>query len=446
MIKKGYRRQPILLNFQILFLLLTFSALQVEQKNEKEKRYKIMKKNFEKAGALLIIFVLSLSVLAGCAGAGSTTGSQAAADVTGAAEGGSGGASEAEDTVKDYGTLKVSFPAGAVRVTTNILALGLGYFEEEGVEVEAVALGGLDALTAINGNGDTLDILNTGFVNDVQSIGAGYDLTFIAGTAVEGGAVFAKKGAADNFKDDSTIIDIDAVSKARLGLVRNEAAWVITRQYLLDNGVSEEEIAAIEDENSGNITYYGDTTEVALAVQAGEVDLGFTPLEYALLYADAYDLELVTPSGALSPDYVCCREVTSATRYKEKYDAFVAYEKARIRAFEYYKLGETDDDVRQDVIRIVSEYTGKEADYVETCLYGGVTKFAVDPNTEGIVNYVKAAYNSGALEGNATDFGTYDITQNVDTGAYYDALTGLIEREPDNAFYAELLEQFNRAN
>jgi len=381
-----------------------------------------MNKTWKKAGILLLALTLIVSVFTG---------------ITVEAE---------EKTVEDHGTLKISFPAGSVRVSTNIIALGLGYFEEEGVTVEPVALGGLNALTAINGNGDTLDVLNTGFVNDVQSIGAGYDLVFIGGTAVEGGAVFAKKGFADNFKDDGTIINIEAVSNAKLGLVRNEAAWVITRQYLLDNGVGEDVIAGIEDENSGNISYYLDNTAVALAVQAGEVDIGFTPLEYALLYADAYDLELITPSGSLSPDYVCCREVTSASRYENKYAAFVAYEIARIRAFEYYKLGETDDAVRQDVLNIVCDYTGKEVDYVETCLYGGVTKFAVDPNTVGIVNYVEAAYNSGALAGNATDFSVYDITQNVDTGAYYEALTTLIEREPDNAFYSELLEQFNAAN
>ncbi|MGN0267443.1 MAG: hypothetical protein ACI4D7_07185 [Lachnospiraceae bacterium] len=402
----------------------------------KENLKNNLKNNLKRAGVLFLASAFTFSALTGCGSTqNASSGESAAVD----------GSSTAGDA-KDFGKLKVSFPAGAVRVATNILALGLGYFEEEGVEVEEVALGGLDALTAINGDGDTLDVLNTGFVNDVQSIGAGYDLTFIAGTAVEGGAVFAKKGAADQFKNSDTIIDIDAVTNAKLGLVRNEAAWVITRQYLLDNGVSEDAITAIEDETSGNITYYGDSTAVALAVQAGEVDLGFTPLEYALLYADAYDLELVTPSGALSPDYVCCREVTSASRYKEKYDAFVAYETARIRAFEYYKLGETDEAVRENVVKIVCDYTGKEKDYVEVCLYGGVSKFAVDPNTVGIVNYVKAAYNSGALAGNATDFSTYDIKQNVDTGAYYEALTNLIEREPENTFYAELLEQYKNAN
>ena len=388
----------------------------------------------------IAILLLIVGLLAGC---GKKTDAGNAGKET-PAEVQNGGAEPAAE--KDHGKLKVSFPAGSVRVSINILAQELGYFQEEGVTVEPVNLGGVDALTAINSGGDQLDILNTGFVNDIQSIGGGYDLTFIAGTAVEGGAVIAKKGQADRFKSADTIIDIEAVTGAKLGFVRNEAAWVITRQYLLNNGVPSETIAAIEAEDTGSVSYYAQSTNVAQAVQAGEVDLGFLPLEYAILYADAYDLEIVTPSGALSPDYVCCREVTSASRYAGKYDAFVAYETARIRAFETYKQGVTDPEVRSKVVQTVVEYTGKETEYVETCLYGGVTKYAVDPNTAGIVSYVEAAYNSGALAGNATDFSQYDIRQNVSTGAYLEALNNLIAREPDNAFYQELLAQYNAAN
>jgi hypothetical protein len=396
-----------------------------------------MKKIF--AGILLLILLSGL--LTGCGQKASGANETPKASATASAAGSAASAAPA-----DHGKLKVSFPAGSVRVSINILAQELGYFQEEGVTVEPVNLGGVDALTAINSGGDQLDILNTGFVNDIQSIGGGYDLTFIAGTAVEGGAVIAKKGQADLFKSVDTIIDIEAVTGAKLGFVRNEAAWVITRQYLLNNGVPAETIAAIEAEDTGNVSYYAQSTNVAQAVQAGEVDLGFLPLEYAILYADAYDLEIVTPSGALSPDYVCCREVTSASRYANKYDAFVAYETARIRAFETYKQGVTDPEIRSKVVQTVVDYTGKETEYVETCLYGGVTKYAVDPNTAGIVSYVEAAYNSGALAGNATDFGSYDIRQNVSTGAYLEALNNLIAREPDNAFYQELLAQFNAAN
>ena len=347
---------------------------------------------------------------------------------------------------KELVPLSVSYPAGNIRVTVNILALQKGYFAAEGVTVNPVAIGGNDALTAINEDNGALDVLTAGFVPDVQAIGAGYDLTFVAGTAVEGGAVIAKKGNADKFKGTDKKLNFEAVTNAKIGFQRNEASWVVTRQYLLDNGVSADTIKNIENEDAGNVSYYADPTATAQAVQKGEIELGFLPMEFALLYADAYDLEIVVAAGDLSPDYVCCREVTSNKRFNEKYDSFVAYETARIKAFEYYKQGETDAAVKADVVKTVAEYSGKEPDYVETYLYGGVTKFAVDPNTKGIQKYVEAAYNSGVFTGNAVDFGNYDITQNVNTSAYKQALDQLIAANPENAFYKNLADQFQGAN
>lgn len=414
--------------------------------------------------SLLLTTALALTALTGCGQTGSiaetaaqekektNTDEDTDAEATDAAETADteqadDAAADTEEAVtQDKGTLKVSFMTGNIRIAINILALEKGYFAEEGVTVEPVNIGGQDALTAINGSDDQLDILNTGFVPDLQAIGSGYDITVIGGTAVEGGAVIAKSGNTAAYQDASTIINLDAVKEARLGFVRNEASWVITRQYLLDNGVSEEEIAAIEDEANGNISYYQDETAVAQAVQKGEVDLGFLPMEYALLYGDAYELEVVTPAGSLQENYVCCREVTSPAKLAEKHDAFVAYETARIRAFDYYKQGETDEAIKQDVVDIVANYSGKEADYVETYLYGGVTKYATDPNTKGIVKYVQAATNSGLLASAGVDFATYDITQNIDVSAYEEAINALVEREPDNQTYAELLTQFEADN
>ncbi len=345
-----------------------------------------------------------------------------------------------------YGTLKASFPTGNIRIAIDILALKLGYFDEEGVTVEPVNITGTQALAAIDSGSSELDILLTGFVADLQAIASGYDLTFIAGTAVEGGALIAKKGSAAAYQNADTIIDIDAIINAKLGFVRNEASWIITRQYLLDNGVSEETIAAIENESTGSITYYGEATETAQAVQKGEIQVGFLPMEYALLYADAYDLEVISASGALQPNYVCCRELTSPAKLVEKQDAFIAYETARIRAYDYYKQGETDEAIRNNVIKIVSDYSGKESSYVETYLYGGVTKYSVDPNSTGIQKYVIAAYNSGALSSSDVDFSTYDISQNIDTSVYKKALDNLIAKDPNNETYAELLNFFNEYN
>ncbi|MBP5263535.1 MAG: hypothetical protein J6Z33_04100 [Lachnospiraceae bacterium] len=411
-------------------------------------------RKFGKRFSLLIAgALLATTLLGGCGVQGSIADNEGSASSTGssveassAAAGSEQSSGEVVKEKKDLEPLSVSYPAGNIRVTVNILALQKGYFAEEGVTVNPVAIGGNDALTAINEDNGALDILTAGFVPDVQAIGAGYELSFIAGTAVEGGSVIAKKGNADKFKGSSTVLDLDAVTNAKLGFARNEASWVITRQYLLDNGISESVIADIVKEDGGHVSYYADSTATAQAVQKGEVELGFLPMEFALLYADAYDLEIVAAAGELSPNYVCCREVTSKKRLSDKFDSFVAYERARIRAFEYYKQGESDAAIKADVVKTVSEYSGKEADYVETYLYGGVTKFAVDPNTAGIKKYVQAAYNSGLFTGNAVDFGSYDITQNVNTSAYKQALDELIAENPDNAFYAGLLSEYQSAN
>ncbi len=397
-------------------------------------------------GALLTGAVV-LSSLAGCST--DTSSSDEAANATESDADGSTSdtaSSDTSDTDDELPTLKVSYPTGNIRIAVDIIALEKGYFEEEGVNVEPVNISGQDALVAINGDGDQLDILTIGFVADLQAIGSGYDLTIIAGTAVEGGAIITKSGNASTYQDDDTVINIDEITSAKIGLARNEAAWVITRQYLLDSGVSEEDIEAIEDEENGNVSYFDDSIAIAQAVQKGEVDIGFLPMEFALLYDDAYDLELITSTGALNENYVCCREVTSSKRIEEKYDAYVAYERARIRAFEYYTQGVDDETIKEDIVKLVSDYSGKESDYVETYLYEGVTKYATDPNTSGVIDYVEAAANSGLLSGSGVDFLEYDITQNIDTSAYSEAINSLVEENPDNEFYQELLDQFNSDN
>ena len=59
---------------------------------------------------------------------------------------------------------------------------------------------------------------------------------------------------------------------------------------------------------------------------------------------------------------------------------------------------------------------------------------------------MEAANNSGLLKSAAIDYSTYDITANVNTGAYLNALTSLVEENPENAFYAELLAAYQEAN
>lgn len=342
--------------------------------------------------------------------------------------------SKTETKTYKNGELKVSVLTGNIRVSIDILAEKLGYFEEEGLNFTPVNIGGNDALTAIEQNSNSLDVLTTGFVADLQHIGQGADLTFIGGTAVEGGAIITYKGNSEKYKDSNTVINIEEFENAKFGLARNEAAWVVTRQYLKENDPSFDD--DIDSDSSSLVNYYADQQSTALAVSRHEVEIGYLPLEYAYLYQDSYGLEIIAEAGELQSEYVCCREVTSKQKYEDKYDSFVAYEKARIRAWEYYSI----ESNQESVVNIVANYSGKEADYVRTYLYGGVTKFSTDPNKKGINAYKTAALNAGIIKSDI------DLSSNISTGAYKEAIETLANNNKTNTFYQEKLALFNAYN
>ena len=340
---------------------------------------------------------------------------------------------------ENYGTLKVAFPAGNIRVAIDIIAESQGFFEDEGVTVEQVAISGQSAIAALQTN--ELDVLTAGFVPDIQAIAAGTsNLRFIAGTAVEGGAIIAKKGHAAEFKGTGNDpINIDAFKSASYGLVRNEASWVISRQYLLDNNVSLNEVNALDNQ----ITYLAENTNVALSVANGTTQLGFLPMEFALLYSETYDIELVTSAGALQENYVCCREVTTAEKIEAKHDAFVAYEKARIRAWEFYYNQSKNEDA---VVAAVVKHSGKEEAYVRNYLYGGVTKYSADPNTKGIEKWVEAGINANVFGDNTAAAAALTIKDYVVTELYESALNSLYKKNKAKQFYKDIVAIYNNSN
>ena len=330
-----------------------------------------------------------------------------------------------------YGELKVSIPTGVIRTSGDIIALEKGFFKEEGVKVTGVNIQGTNALTALNTNSEDLDLLTLGFVPDVQAISNGYDnIRFIGGTAVEGGALIAKKGSASKYKDSTTKINYEEVKNAKLAFAVGEASFVVTNEYLIENDPT-------YDKSKLNITNLADAQTVAQQIGNGTFDIGFLPLEYANLYKDSYGVELIAAAGDLIPEYVCCRQATSKEKYEAKYDAFVAYEKARIRAWEFIE----DEKNKTEVVNIISNYIHKETDYVTNYLYGGITKWSVDPNKKGISTYKNALYNAGVLKQDITNIESY-----VEVGAYEEAITYLANNNKSNTFYQDKLNLFNTYN
>ncbi len=316
-------------------------------------------------------------------------------------------------------TLKFGVSPGTIRTALVLTADRLGYYKEEGVDVELVqAANPTAALTSISTNKNDLDIWGTGIVPDLNFIANGSDLVIFEGTAAEGGAIISRKGEASKYKNLSKYRGI------KIATVRADTAWVVSRGVLKNKyGIDvDKEIDVIEIDSQVN---------VAEAVRKGEADLGFLPAEFATKYKDL-GIETVYEVGELEPLYVCCRQVTSRKVLQEKKEELVRFTVANLRALEYY----SDEANHPDVVKALADYSDQTEDYVNTYLFKNRTIMTLDPNKPGVVSYYNSLVDAGYFTGKV------DIENHVDTAIYQEALDRILARDSGNIFFKNLKASF----
>ena len=393
-----------------------------------------MKNHIKKILAVLLSLTLFAGVFAGCGSNGSSasanTDSNTAAGTSTTnsadADNGQDSASQnTEDTEKDFyaesNTIRFSSPVGQVRTAVNILAKELGFYEEEGVNVELVNVTGTDALAAISSGSSDIDVIGTGIVPDLVFAAQGSDIVVFAGTATEGSSIISRAAEVENYKD------LTQYGGITIGTQRNSTSWLTIRGVLKDLGVDVDSIKVVELDTDVN---------VAQAVVKGEVDLGFLPTEYAQTTREL-GIEIVYETGEIKPNYVCCRQVTSSVKLKEKFDAFVAFEIANIRSWEFYQAEEN----RDTVISTLAKQSGQTEDYVNEYLFVNRTKLDQNPNETGVINLYEYMKQAGVIDDSADA-----IENHIDLSVYEAALSELIEREPDNEFYQSLVNAYKEQN
>lgn len=333
---------------------------------------------------------------------------------------------EAENDVafdSEENTIRFAIEAGSIRTAVVIIADHLGYYEEEGVNVELVDNNDTTAvLTAISSGKKDVDVLGTGIVPDLTFIANGSDLVIFEGTAAEGGAIISRPEDVEKFKD---LANYEGVTAA---MVRNESGWIITRAELLAQGYDVDSINLLEVDSRAN---------VAQAVAKGEADVGFFPEEFVASFSDLNIAEVLAV-GELQPLYVCCRQVTSSAKLEQKHDAFVKFTKANLRAFEYF----SDEANREEVVKILADFSGQTEEYVNNYFFVNSTTLTLDPNKSGIETYYQALIDTGYFEG-GTDV---DVTEHIDTEIYKTALDEILQEYPDNEFFQDQLEIYEEFN
>ncbi len=365
-------------------------------------------KGFKKLIGVVLSAAILTSALAGCGQSAQSEENTSEQTISSQAA-----TADSPEKKEEGQTIKFGVTPGTIRTAVVLLADHLGYYDEEGVDVELVEVADATAaLTSISLSKDELDVWGTGIVPDLNFIANGSDLVIFSGTAAEGGAIISQPDKVEEYKD------VKKYEGLKIATVRADTAWVVSRGYLQKQGVDVDSIEVIEVDSQVN---------VAEAVKKGEADLGFLPAEFATKYSDS--VSTVYEVGELEPLYVCCRQVTSRDTLNSKHDEFVKFTRANLRALEYYN----DEANRDEIVSYLAEYSDQEEDYVRTYLFENRTIMTIDPNVDGVADYYDSLVDAGYFTGNI------DIKDHVSDEVYKEALNELIKENPDDKFFSDLL-------
>ena len=321
-------------------------------------------------------------------------------------------AAVAAQNKENVGTLEVAWFPSSIKSALTTVAYDRGFFTEEGVTVNSdVLLSTADSLTALSEG--KVDIVPVGITLQLQFMAEGQDLIFFGGSAQEGGAIITKPENASQFAELS-------------GWAGKK--WASARSYTGDNIIrSKLRDIGIVPEQDIEIDYLNDDTSIVQAVSKGQADVGYITAD-GVQTAKNFGLDLGIKVGDIDPYYPCCRQTTSSRVIAEKHDALVAYQRGLIRA---YKLILNEHD---EAIDIMVNQTGQTKEYVTEALYGDyASRYNPDPAKSRVVDY--AAYLIG--EGIIKDA---DISGNVNTDIFREALEDILREYPDDADYLALKE------
>lgn len=379
----------------------------------------LTRRNFVKVAGATTMGALAAGALAGCS---SNSGSSDKKDDS-ASDAKSG---EEEFMTKGKGEHLVCAVTGKlIKIAPAILANQLGYFEEEGCDVEFQTVALADAMASMSVN--KLDIDLFGIVPACSYVSQGTEVYVFGGTILNGSEIISTKNFTKELKKAEDFKGLNVACS------REESGQIYLKNYLQENGLELGKDVVFE--------YVDNATTALEGLRSGQNDLFIANNAMGYTYSTTMDdIKVAAIPADITGDYPCCRQNCSEDAYHNKFLSLVDFETALIRGYDYYLNN------KEDVIKRLVDYSAQSADYVEAAMYGtadyrNVMNLSPDPHTNEIVKFYKAMQNIGEIEKS-----DYDMSEYATSAVYKKALDILCEREPDNATYKKLSEDFSKYN
>ena len=312
-----------------------------------------------------------------------------------------------------------------IKIAPAILADQLGYFKEEGCDVEFQTVALADAMASMSVN--KLDIDLFGVVPACSYVSQGTEVYVFGGTILNGSEMISTT------KFDRELKTAEDFRGLKINCSREESGQIFLKAYLQNNG--------LELGKDVEFEYVDNPTTALEGLRSGQCDLFITNNAMGYSYSSSMDdIKVAGIPADVTGNYPCCRQNCSEEAYHKKFRSLVDFEIALIRGYDYYLNN------KEDVIKRLVEYSAQPKDYVEAAMYGtdsyrNVMDLSPDPHTKEVVEYYKAMMSIGEIEQSDYDMADYAVPF-----VYKKALDTLLEREPDNATYKKLAEDYPKYN
>ena len=334
-------------------------------------------------------------------------------------------AKEAAEAVQIGQPEKTDFSLGYLNSTAHLLgfvAREEGYFQEEGLNVDLIQFSSAAELSTGLESGK-LDVAFIGSVPTLTFQSKGHDLTVFGGAMTNGHGYVIKPEYTEGLES----WDISILKGRNVASVKNSVQDA-ELQILLKNA----DIEIGEGEDKVNIIYFDSQKDAFAALQNGSIDAASVYSPYASL-AEGLDYKIVyrcSEEEALK-NQPCCRQVASTEALQQYPNAYIAFERALLKAYKFTQENE------EQTIKDVKKYIDIDEDYIRTEVYGGYGTSNPDPDKQGIVALKQTIVELGYTE-------DYDIEPLFTLSIYENALNILLAEYPDDPVYLSQKEHFDQ--